>query len=149
MSRTTPRTQSKTQVLKSTATAALLALATGLAGCMQTALAQDGAAPAAAASANAAQAKPILNTASCSRPAWPKDALARRSQGTTTVNFLIDTDGSVAESKVTKSSGDPSLDEAARAAIAKCTFRPAAGSDKKPARAWVPVQYVWTLDAKG
>ena len=139
--------QSKTQVLKSTAAAAVLALSTGLAGCTQTALAQDGAAPAAAAS-DTPRAKSILNTASCSKPEWPKDALARRSQGTTTVNFLIDTDGSVAESAVTKSSGDPSLDEAARSAIAKCMFRPAVGSDKKPARAWVPVQYVWTLDAK-
>jgi len=140
--------QSNAHVLKSTATAAVLAVAACLAGCTQAPIAQDSAARATAASTDSAEKKPVLNFASCSKPEWPKDALARRSQGTSTLRFLIDTDGSVAQSAILKSSGDPSLDEAARTAIAKCQFRPAVDADKKPARAWVPVQYVWTLDAK-
>jgi TonB family protein len=138
--------QAETRALKSTATVAALAFGACLAGCTQAALAQEGPGGTAAASANSQQAKPVLNFASCSKPEWPQDALARRSQGTTTLRFLIDTDGSVAQSAVLKSSGDPALDEAARTSIAKCQFRPAVDADKKPARAWVPVQYVWTLD---
>jgi TonB family protein len=61
-----------------------------------------------------------------------------------TLRFLVDTDGSVAEALVAKSSGDASLDEAARVAIAKCRFTPAMANGK-PARAWVPVQYVWSM----
>jgi D-alanyl-D-alanine endopeptidase (penicillin-binding protein 7) len=134
------------QVLKWKTMVPVLALASAcLAGCTQAPVAQDSAVRAVAAGADNKQ-KPVLKFASCSKPVWPKDALARRSQGTTTLRFLIDTDGSVAQSTVLKSSGDPSLDETARAAIAKCQFRPAVDADKKPARAWVPVQYVWTLD---
>ena len=80
----------------------------------------------------------------CGKPQYTQSALRNDAEGTTTVNFLIDTDGSVAEAAVAKSSGDAMLDEAARAAIAKCRFTPAMAGNK-PARAWVPVQYVWSL----
>lgn len=88
--------------------------------------------------------KPVAQFNSCAKPEYPQEAHARRAQGTTSLRFLIDTDGSVAEALVSKSSGDRSLDEAARAAIAKCRFTPATAGGK-PARAWVPVQYVWSL----
>jgi bla regulator protein BlaR1 len=88
--------------------------------------------------------KPVAQFNSCAKPEYTQEAHARRAQGTTSLLFLIDTDGSVAQAKVTDSSGDASLDEAARAAIAKCRFTPAMAKGK-PARAWVPVQYVWSL----
>ncbi|MBD8530127.1 MULTISPECIES: M56 family metallopeptidase [unclassified Massilia] len=88
--------------------------------------------------------KPIAQFNSCAKPEYTPDALARRAQGTTSLRFLVDTDGSVAEAQVSKSSGDASLDEAARAAIAKCRFTPGMANGK-PARAWAPVQYVWSL----
>lgn len=88
--------------------------------------------------------KPVAQFNTCAKPTYPQESLARRAQGTTTLRFLIDTDGTVAEAVVAKSSGDVLLDEAARVAIAKCTFTPAIAGGK-PARAWVPVQYVWSL----
>ncbi|KQQ97033.1 M56 family metallopeptidase [Massilia sp. Leaf139] len=88
--------------------------------------------------------RPIAQFNTCAKPDYTPEAIASRAQGTTTLRFLIDTDGSVAEAAVTRSSGDRSLDEAARVAIAKCRFTPAVANGK-PARAWVPVQYVWSL----
>lgn len=88
--------------------------------------------------------KPIAQFNSCAKPEYTPEALARRAEGTTHLRFLVDADGSVGEAQVAKSSGDASLDEAARAAIAKCRFTPGMAGGK-PARAWVPVQYVWSL----
>jgi len=93
---------------------------------------------------DALASKPIAQFNSCAKPEYTPDALARRAEGTTSLRFLVDTDGSVAEAQVSKSSGDASLDEAARAAIAKCRFTPGMANGK-PARAWAPVQYVWSL----
>ncbi|KQX01531.1 hypothetical protein ASC94_02615 [Massilia sp. Root418] len=81
----------------------------------------------------------------CEKPVWPQDALRREQQGTVTMAFRIGADGSVVESKVTKSSGYPLLDEAARFGIAKCKFKPAT-LNGKPQSSWMRMQYVWTLD---
>jgi len=86
--------------------------------------------------------------ATCPRVEYPKEALRRGSQGTTTVRFLIDIDGRVAQSNILKSSGDLSLDEAALSGLSKCRFKPAV-RDGQPQRAWVPVQYVWSLPPAG
>lgn len=93
---------------------------------------------------SALSTKPLARFDTCAKPEYTPEALARRAQGTVSLRFLVDTDGSVADAQVMKSSGDRSLDEAARVAIAKCRFTPGM-ADGKPARAWVPVQYVWTL----
>jgi bla regulator protein BlaR1 len=127
------------QALNWKAALPVLAMAAAcLAGCAGTATTR------AAPTADALTSKPVAQFNSCSKPEYPAEAYARRVQGTVTLRFLIDTDSSVAEALVMKSSGDASLDEAARAAIAKCRFRPAIAGGK-PARAWVPVQYVWSL----
>lgn len=81
---------------------------------------------------------------SCSKPAWPQEMLAAKKTGTVTLAFLIGSDGKVKQSKVTRSSGHPELDEAARTGISKCTFRPGT-IDGKPAEAWLQMQYVWSL----
>jgi D-alanyl-D-alanine endopeptidase (penicillin-binding protein 7) len=129
----------ETQALNWKAALPVLAMATAcIAGCAGTAPTQ------ASAAGEALTSKPIAQFNSCAKPEYTADALARRAQGTTSLRFLIDTDGSVAEAQVAKSSGDASLDEAARAAIAKCRFTPATAGGK-PARAWAPVQYVWSL----
>lgn len=108
-----------------------------LAGCAQTPTAP-------AAGATPPESRPLVNFASCSKPVYPAEALANKVQGTSTLQFLINPEGAVVESRVQKSSGDRSLDEAARVAIAKCTFKPAVVGGK-PQQAWVPVQYVWTI----
>lgn len=102
-------------------------------GCAQAPVAQE-----------AHATKPVVDFASCSKPEYPAEAYAQKLQGTSTLRFLVGPDGKVVESQVMKSSGDRSLDEAARLAIAKCSFRPAL-VDGKPRQAWVPVQYVWTI----
>lgn len=122
-----------------------LALAS-LAGCAQAPAAPDNTvARGGSAVADAGKTTSVLKTSTCARPEYPQDARRRGSQGTTTVRFLIDADGRVAQSGIAASSGDASLDEAARAALAKCRFKPAL-KDGKPHRAWVPVQYVWSMD---
>jgi len=83
-------------------------------------------------------------TTACSRPVYPPQALANKIEGTSTIGLLIGTDGKVQNTRLYQSSGDASLDEAARAALALCIFKPAMAKGK-PVAAWAPVQYVWTL----
>lgn len=81
----------------------------------------------------------------CAKPEWPKSSLRNEETGTVTLQFLIATDGRVADSKIVKSSGFRDLDKAAVAGISKCRFKP--GSvDGKPEQAWMQMQYVWTLE---
>lgn len=82
---------------------------------------------------------------SCKRPHYPAESLAQKHTGTVTLGFLVATNGSVKETKITKSSGHRPLDESARTALAKCTFKPAT-TKGKPVEAWTAVQYVWTLE---
>ncbi len=96
--------------------------------------APDGAAPA---------PRPVVDTSTCSRPVYPEEDARLKNAGTVTMQFLIGADGWVVESKIQKSSGYASLDEAARSGLAKCRFKPAT-HEGKPVRAWVGVQYVWT-----
>lgn len=135
-----PSVRPATQSLNGKAAILVLAFTTALSGCAQTPVAPGDTAP----RDSAAKTTAALNTSTCARPEYPQDARRRGSQGTTTVRFLIDIDGSVAQSHTVKSSGDASLDEAARSALDKCRFKPAM-KEGKPHRAWVPVQYVWSM----
>lgn len=84
-------------------------------------------------------------TVPCAKPEWPKKSLRAGEQGAVTLTFLIDVDGKVAESRIVTSSGFPALDEAAQTGLAKCRFRPGLVNGK-PEKAWVKIQYVWTID---
>jgi len=112
-------------------------VATILAGCAQS--------PARQAAAPAGAAQAAANRTSCSRPVYPAQAKANKIEGTTTLGMLIGPDGKVIESRLYASSGDASLDEAARSALSACTFKPAM-REGKPVRAWTSVQYVWKMD---
>lgn len=82
---------------------------------------------------------------SCVRkPAWPEAALREKREGTVELSFHVDADDSVLEAKIKRSSGHPDLDEAARTALAKCTFK-AATRQGIPVRGWVDVGYRWEL----
>ena len=137
-----------TQALNWKAAIPVLGLAAAcIAGCAQTPTAVNDKAQEQAqeqAAADAVATRPIAQFNSCAKPQYPAEALARRVEGTVTLRFRIEPNGSVSQSSVLKSSGDVSLDEAARVAIAKCTFTPATVNGK-PQPAWVPVQYVWKL----
>lgn len=88
--------------------------------------------------------KPGPDHKTCARPVYPELARAEKRAGTTTISFLIGTDGFVKQSRLAKSSGSADLDEAARSALALCRFRPAV-KDNKAVEAWTAVQYVWSL----
>jgi len=67
-----------------------------------------------------------LEYASAPPPAYPRDALRRRLEGTVMLQVLVDVDGRPLEVLVHGSSGHRSLDEAARRHVLKqWTFRPA------------------------
>lgn len=81
----------------------------------------------------------------CAKPVWPRGSLRRLEQGTVRLAFRVGEDGTVGETKVVKSSGYTSLDEAATAGVVKCKFLPK-DTEGFPRQAWLPVQYVWTID---
>jgi D-alanyl-D-alanine endopeptidase (penicillin-binding protein 7) len=87
----------------------------------------------------------VVNFESCKRPGYPAESIKQHHTGTVSLGFLVARNGTVKESKVTKSSGHVALDEAAHTALAKCKFKPAT-TKGKPVEAWAAVQYVWTLE---
>ena len=88
---------------------------------------------------------PVADFSTCAKPEYPHADLRAGHQGTTTLAFLVEADGRVADSKVSRSSGYATMDEASRAAIAECRFRPATVDGRAVAQ-WAKVQYVWTLE---
>ena len=88
---------------------------------------------------------PVVNAASCDKPEYPPAARRANETGTVLLNFLIDVNGKVIESRVERSSGSRRLDEAARQGLELCTFRPATAGGQ-PTRAWARIEYVWRLE---
>lgn len=86
----------------------------------------------------------VVDFSTCAKPEYPHDDLAAGHQGTTTLRFLVGADGHVVDARVHRSSGYASMDEASRAAIAQCSFRPGLVKGRAVTQ-WVGVQYVWTL----
>ena len=86
-----------------------------------------------------------LDFSTCAKPAWPQDAIAAQRTGTVTLSFLVGADGKAKQSRISKSSGHPDLDEASRNGIEKCIFKPATRAGK-PVEALTSLQYVWTLE---
>lgn len=85
-----------------------------------------------------------LDFNSCAKPQYPHADVQASHEGTVTLRFLVDENGRVKNSKVMASSGFTTLDEAARSALAQCSFQPA-HKHGKPAQQWTKVQYVWKL----
>jgi TonB family protein len=85
-----------------------------------------------------------IDFASCAKPVYPQADMQAGHQGTVTLGFLVDENGRMKDSKVTKSTGFKGLDMAAQIALGKCSFHPAL-ENGKPVEKWTQVQYVWTL----
>jgi D-alanyl-D-alanine endopeptidase (penicillin-binding protein 7) len=85
-----------------------------------------------------------MDFASCTKPSYPHADLASGHEGTVTLSFLVDTNGTVLDSRVLRSAGFRDLDKAAQAALNLCRFSPAIRHGR-PVRTWAPVQYVWTV----
>lgn len=82
---------------------------------------------------------------SCSPPDYPPSAKRLGQTGTVVVKFLIEEDGSIADSQIETTSGYPRLDEAARQALSLCHFK-AGTVDGRPERSWAQIKYVWKLN---
>ena len=100
-----------------------------------------------AASAHAAPqggSRAKLDFDSCAKPQYPHADVQAAHEGTVKLRFLVDENGKVKDSKVMASSGFATLDEAARAALAQCSFQPAL-KNGKAVQQWTKIDYVWTL----
>ena len=81
----------------------------------------------------------------CKKPEYPAISRNKEEEGSVQLLFSIGVQGQVLDSKIEKSSGFARLDEAARAALAQCQFKP--GSvDGKPEPGWAYVKYTWRLN---
>lgn len=80
----------------------------------------------------------------CEKPGYPESSRRNGEQGTVEIALLINVDGRVTETKLTRSSGHPSLDDAALESYAKCTFKRRSNTVATEA-VWHPVQFTWTL----
>ncbi|MDO8699181.1 MAG: energy transducer TonB [Rhodoferax sp.] len=81
----------------------------------------------------------------CQKPEYPALSRRREEQGSVMLKLLIGVNGNVLESQIEHSSGFARLDEAARAALAKCQFK-AGTIDGKPEPSWASMKYTWRLD---
>lgn len=98
----------------------------------------------ASAAAAAAEVPASFDPAKC-KVEYPKASLMNEEQGTTSMSFLVNADGSVADSKLEKSSGFKNLDKAAMKSLSACKFKPGT-KDGAPAQTWTKVDYAWKLD---
>ena len=94
--------------------------------------------------ASAAEVPASFDAKNC-KADYPKASLMNEEQGTVSMMFLVNADGSVAESKVEKTSGFKNLDKAAVKAISACKFKPGT-KDGKADQTWTKVDYAWKLD---
>jgi protein TonB len=101
--------------------------------------------PAPVASAPPAVTAAVISASSFEKPEYPSASKRLEEEGTVQLKFLVGVDGKVLESAVEKSSGFRRLDEAARAGLAKCQFKPGT-VDGKPQQSWASMKYTWRLE---
>ena len=87
----------------------------------------------------------VVDARACEKPPYPAAALRANETGVVLLNFLIDVNGTVLESKVERSSGSRRLDEAAREGLTLCKFKPAT-VDGKAERTWSRIEYQWKIE---
>ena len=89
---------------------------------------------------------PVLDAArNCRKPEYPAASKRLEQEGTVVLRILIDEGGKVVESRIETSSGHTRLDEAARAALSQCQFKPGT-VDGTPEKAWANLSYVWRME---
>ena len=87
----------------------------------------------------------VFDAKTCEKPPYPAAALRGNETGTVRLRFLIDVDGKVLDSTVERTSGSRRLDEAARAGLSLCKFKPAT-LNGRPERTWGRIEYEWKLE---
>ena len=87
----------------------------------------------------------VISAAGCEKPEYPSASRRMEEEGTVQLKFLVGVDGKVIDSAVEKSSGFRRLDEAARAGLSKCQFKPST-LDGKPQQSWASMKFTWRLE---
>ena len=87
----------------------------------------------------------VVDARACEKPVYPPAALRANETGVVRLNFLIDADGRILESKIERSSGYRRLDEAALNGLSLCKFKPAT-VDGKPERSLARIEYEWRIE---
>ena len=87
----------------------------------------------------------VVNSANCEKPDYPSASRRLEEEGTVSLRFLVGVDGKVIQAEVERSSGFKRLDEAARAGLSRCAFKPAT-VDGKPEQGWATMKYTWRLE---
>ncbi|HTN28621.1 MAG TPA: energy transducer TonB [Burkholderiales bacterium] len=87
----------------------------------------------------------VVDARACEKPPYPAAALRANETGVVQLSFLIDVDGKVLESSITRSSGSRRLDEAARQGLSLCKFKPGT-VDGKPERSRARIEYEWKIE---
>lgn len=87
----------------------------------------------------------VVDARACEKPMYPSASLRANETGVVLLNFLIDVNGKVLESRVERSSGYRRLDSAARDALSLCQFKPAT-VDGKPEKSWARIEYEWKIE---
>ena len=87
----------------------------------------------------------VISASGCEKPEYPSASKRLEEEGTVQLKFLVGVDGKVLESAVEKSSGFRRLDEAARAGLSKCQFKPGT-IDGRPQQSWASMKYTWRLE---
>ncbi|MBD3284721.1 TonB family protein [candidate division WOR-3 bacterium] len=90
--------------------------------------------------------KPIPLTQST--PRYPEEAREKGQEGTAIVQALVDTDGTIAETKLIKSSGYEILDNKGLDAAREWTFTPAE-HEGKSVKVWVAIPFNFNLPGDG
>lgn len=96
-----------------------------------------------AGSAYAGETAPAFDAAKCKVP-YPKAALMNEEEGMTTLSLFVNTEGTVTDSKLEKSSGFKDLDKAAQKGLSDCKFKPGT-KDGAPVATWTKVEYAWKM----
>jgi protein TonB len=87
----------------------------------------------------------VINASGCEKPEYPSASKRLEEEGTVQLKFLVGVDGKVIESAIEKSSGFRRLDEAARAGLSKCQFKPGT-LDGKPQQSWASMLFTWRIE---
>jgi len=87
-----------------------------------------------------------IKMAECGKPDYPKNAARNEEEGTVEIRFLIDGDGKVKNSEITRSSGSRELDKAAVAHLTSCNKFRAGTENGKAVESSTTVAYQWKLE---
>lgn len=102
-------------------------------------------APPPAAEAPVTRVAPSVGRCPDSDSVYPPSARRLEQEGTVLLKVLVDAEGRITQAAVEKSSGFPSLDDAARTAALQCRGGRAGSANGKPEEAWAKVKYTFKL----